>query len=384
MSADISSGNIGNIGANVRNDIQWRKAWVDRLTESEKYFDNFFKASSLPYTLFYSTGIKQGAINYQTETASLSFDVNLHSSQVWADSVEKALGAVYQGLDATKRKSDWGLAGWPGTGVTNLKPFAAGNKSFAVNVELLNDSNQVIGRQSFTVKGSWTWNNITLNISPDDSQTVTFTNVKAADITDRLTIRIASVNGASAQTAAQNGVLQIRALTEAEYDESRIICKYASFSRGVIEEGRFPRGNHNDLSGMSIIPATIWGDPVIGIGQRVFVGCELYNDTLTIAEGITFIEDDALNFTYKGDTFTLIIPNSVTYIGINNIEMGSLVVVEKVIIGANVDFENYDGKFTSYYFKNNRRGGVYQRVLRKTERIKGIQYADYFWEYSPR
>jgi hypothetical protein len=86
MNADISSGNIGSIGGSIRNDIQWRRSWVERLTETERYFDSFFKASSLPYTLFYSTDIKQGAINYQSETATLSIDVNLHPSGVWAGS----------------------------------------------------------------------------------------------------------------------------------------------------------------------------------------------------------------------------------------------------------------------------------------------------------
>jgi len=41
MSASISSGNIG---ADVRNDIQWRREWISRLTETEKYF------ASLPIT----------------------------------------------------------------------------------------------------------------------------------------------------------------------------------------------------------------------------------------------------------------------------------------------------------------------------------------------
>jgi hypothetical protein len=227
MNANISSGNIGD---NVRNDIQWRKDWVERLTESERYFDNFFKTSSLPYTLFYSTEIKQGAINYQTETVTMSIKVNLHASGVWAGSVEKALGAVYSGLNATKRKSDWGLASWPSTGVTTLKPFIVGNKSFTVSAELLNERNQVIGKQSFTVKGDWAWKNITLETSRDDEQTISFANVKAADITDKLAIRIASVNGTEAETAARNGVLQIRAIPQNDFD---MYQKY-EFARGQI------------------------------------------------------------------------------------------------------------------------------------------------------
>ena len=50
MSANISSGNIGD---DVRNDIQWRRDWVARLTETEQYFDNINRTESMPYTLFY-------------------------------------------------------------------------------------------------------------------------------------------------------------------------------------------------------------------------------------------------------------------------------------------------------------------------------------------
>ena len=48
MSASITSGNIG---ADIRNDIVWRRDWVARLTETE----NFIKNLPPPYTLFYST-----------------------------------------------------------------------------------------------------------------------------------------------------------------------------------------------------------------------------------------------------------------------------------------------------------------------------------------
>jgi hypothetical protein len=365
MSADISSGNIGNIGANVRNDIQWRRAWIDRLTESERYFDNFFKASSLPYTLFYSTEIKQGTINYQTETANLSIDVNLHSSGVWTYSVEKALEAVYQGLDATKRKSDWGLAGWPATGVTNLKPFVAGNKSFAINAELLNDRNQVIGRQNFTVRGSWSWKDIKLNVSTDDTQTVTFTNVKAADMTDRLTIRIASVNGASAQSAAQSGALQIRAISGNEFNKWRDDFDFFSFSSSTITgvNPKFLRVNTRKN-----IPGIIWGDPVIGIGKKAFDNGASYHylgfgedHRVIFPDGLTFIGDYAFN-SYSYALYSideLVFPNSLVSIGDHAFEK-----VNKVIIGANVSIGEA-GAYTDWgsikraYERNSKQAGVY-------------------------
>jgi hypothetical protein len=40
VSADISSGNIG---ADARNDITWRKAWLERLTECEQWVTNYVR-----------------------------------------------------------------------------------------------------------------------------------------------------------------------------------------------------------------------------------------------------------------------------------------------------------------------------------------------------
>ena len=297
MNASIISGNMSD---NARSDIQWRRDWVARLTSTETYFDNFFKTSSLPYTLFYSTAIKQGTINYQTETVTLSIEVNLHASRIWASSVERALQAVYQGLDATGRKGDWGLAKWPGTGVTSLKPFNNGNKTFAITAELVNERNKVIGRQNFNVKGDWRWNGTVtaMNISNDDMQSVTFT-VKADDITDKLTIRIAGVNGVDAQTAARNNVLQTRALSGDEW---------SLYQRLTLNNGVLTRAN---IEGTDLnIPATIWGEPVSVIEERVFGNRGL--TSVIIPDSVTHIGNEA----FRGNQlYSVFIPDSVTSIG---------------------------------------------------------------------
>ena len=210
LAANISSGNIG---ADARNDIAWRKQWTDRLAETEQYLDNF---KLLPHTLFYSPEITQGTINYQNETISLSIEAKLYVDTIWLNSVEQALQAVYKavydGLKATKRDAVWGLR-WPQILVTNLKPFEKQSKSFSIIVELVNDKNQVIGRQSFQTncwsEMSTISSNISFKISPPTRSIITFPNVNANDITDNLTIQIVSVNGVNTQTAVQNRVLQI-------------------------------------------------------------------------------------------------------------------------------------------------------------------------------
>ncbi|MDR2732378.1 MAG: hypothetical protein LBB36_04080, partial [Fibromonadaceae bacterium] len=136
LNANIASGNIGD---NVRNDIQWRKDWVDRLTETEQFFDNFNKMESMPYTLFYLNDIKQGKINYQNETVTISTETYLYGSGIWTISIERALQAIYDGLDATERKDVWELGRWPQRGVTDLKTFEKKHHNFSVVFELVNN-----------------------------------------------------------------------------------------------------------------------------------------------------------------------------------------------------------------------------------------------------
>ena len=209
LNANISSGNMGD---NIRNDIQWRKDWIARLTETEQFFDNFNKTESMPYTLYYSDDIEQGAVNYQTETVSLGIATLTIANSNWPRPLERALQAVYDGLDATKRKGEWQLSKWPYQGVTNLNAFATREQKFSVVFELLNNQNKVIGRQTLQTGGSWGFGSRRpkVEISSPANNAVNFQNVNANDITDKMTIRIASVNGADAGIAAKNGSLQIR------------------------------------------------------------------------------------------------------------------------------------------------------------------------------
>jgi len=236
LAANISSGSIGD---DARNDIQWRKNWVARLEETEKYFnsffDNFFKTlPPLPYTLVYVSDIKQiGNINYQNETMNLSgITTNLRASHEWALSVEptlqsvrKSVQAVQDGLDATGRKTVWGLDKWPSQGAFNRSFFGRQVKNFTIIVELVNSRNKVIGRETFQTGGSYEipvplpGNETRIQISVDERKTVNFSNVNANDVTDNLTVRIASVNGTPAETATRNKILQIKSLTgDAEWN----------------------------------------------------------------------------------------------------------------------------------------------------------------------
>jgi hypothetical protein len=260
MEASISSGNIG---ADTRNDILWRRDWVARLTEAEKFFNDLFNKNFLPYTLFYSNKIIPGEIDYETETQTLIINTNLHApgAWIWLSSVEKALQVVYDGLDATKRKNDWGLQDWPWRGVTELRPFESKRKTFSIAAELVNDKGKAIGRTNFESSGEWRFNGYgrpEIHIYDDDRKQVKFAGVKADDITNGITIRITSVNGIDPRTA-KTGVLKIKAISEAQWDS------YVLFRMG--------RGGiigYDGKGGNLVIPNHIWDEPITAIGADVF------------------------------------------------------------------------------------------------------------------
>jgi hypothetical protein len=394
LNANISSGNIGD---NVRNDIAWRRDWVARLTETEQFFASFNRTESMPYTLFYvSNDIKQGTINYQNETVNLSIETHLHGSGIWTVSIERALRAVYDGLDTTKRKNDWGLASWPQRGVTDLNAFASRSGNFTVVFELLNDRNTVIGRQTLQSSGSWGLSGggrPSINVSADVRRTPNFQNVNANDISDTMTIRVATVNGTAAETAARNGVLQIRAITKNELDQNDRF----RFSRGTIQ------GFTNNRVANLVIPNSIWGDPVISIGNGAFSGNQL--TSVTIPDSVTSIGENA----FSGNPLTgirigrgvtsigkrafygyplkeVIIPDNVRSIGEEAFQRSGVLAnrsdgLTRITIGANVNmtgnpFEysfryqyTYNGNtrtvtavndnFLAYYNGNGRKAGTY-------------------------
>jgi TolB-like protein len=315
LAANISSGNIG---MDARNDIAWRNAWVARLRETEQYFDNLNRTDSMPFTLFYSDEIKQGAVNNQTVT--LSVETNLHGNSTWIVPAERTLQVVWDGLHATGRKDTWDLGGWPkDVHVTNLNAFANRSKNFYVAFELLNSQNKVIGRQTLREGGSWGAIDMGTGIpivavSRDVSDTVNFTNVNANDITDSLTIRVATVNGTNAETAARNGDLQIRSINRNEFD-SNARLRIAKGAIYVLSSSNAPRS----LSGNLVIPDTVWGETVTSIGSSAFYSNRL--TSVTIPNSVTSIGDNAF---YSNQLTSVTIPNSVTSIGANAFSLNRL------------------------------------------------------------
>ncbi|GHU97647.1 hypothetical protein FACS189483_04250 [Spirochaetia bacterium] len=255
MSADISSGNIGQ---NVRNDIAWRDAWVARLTETENFFRDYIK--TMPsYDFVYSTDLNVGATNYQDRTVSIGCEVELlfrPTSMVWFDTMNRVVNTVKAGLFETGRAEAWGLAKWPIYydneylspwtlyKVSNGKnPFDNYEGYYTIVMDLVNNEGVSLGSQSFSFRYGW-YNDdpeqqgynkyhatYTLNVRPrrnpaspgmvlsDIWQRVTFPAVNADLITDKLTLKVVSVDGIAAETAVRDGYIRIT--TKGEYDQSR-------------------------------------------------------------------------------------------------------------------------------------------------------------------
>jgi len=313
MSANISGANLGE---NIRNDIVWRRGWVERLKETEETFHKIISNANPPYTLFYSTGIETKDINYKTETANLSTPINLTANLEWFNAMKQALKAaqaVLDGLNATERKKDWELANWPVRGVSSTNPFTSSYSSskqydLSVEFELVNQEGKVIGRQVAKLRPSFSigiGNNsqFAVNFTGNTSSTLTFNSVKADDITDNLTIRPASVNGASPE-AAGFSITAISAEKRAEDLVFRIEKGVVmGFSKSLSDS---EKAKHRDL----VIPSEAWGQPVTAIGAKAFENCGI--TSVTIPSTITSIGEGAFA---RNKLTKVTIPNSVNTIG---------------------------------------------------------------------
>jgi hypothetical protein len=101
LSSDISSGNIGE---NVRNDIERRKKWITVIEECNTFFKEH-----MPYEIVYDPELTQGNIDYRNETVDISVPMIVQPNK---DDF-KIIQNVLTGLDKTGKRLEWGLEDWP-------------------------------------------------------------------------------------------------------------------------------------------------------------------------------------------------------------------------------------------------------------------------------
>jgi hypothetical protein len=127
---------------------------------------------------------------------------------------------VYKGFVETGRASEWGL-NWPSNSASGgAAPVGWSEiKRYDTTVELLNDRGEVIGKQTVRLSAGWSTvfrgGKTTASYS-DTNTTVTFPAVDANKVTERLNIRVASLNGTGAKAAAQANRVGI--MTWADYE----------------------------------------------------------------------------------------------------------------------------------------------------------------------
>jgi len=377
MNASISSGNLG---ADIRNKIKWHDEWVAKLVETENFISQTLTASNPPYSLFYSSDIKQGKVDYQKETVELGIPVNLRAIGAWFGSIERAVQTVYNGLIATGMRYDWGLSDWPNTGVTKTNPFGKDNKiDFSIVFELVNDKNKVIGRQTvklssaFNIYGDYDY--IYCSYSYNTFATVIFNSVLAADISPNLTLRIASINN----IAPENARIRITAITDAQWEKYRDASNAFNIRNGVLlgfnkldaRNGWDSKKQEQYLHNLTI-PGELWGEAVTIIADKAFYSNYL-SGTVTIPEGVTYIGREAFAG-LRNNLFGAVIPDSVRTIGRGAFSAENH--VSSITIGANVDFEPNELSyidlmaktaelpweyFIERYNRTGKRAGVYTR-----------------------
>jgi len=358
-----------------------------------------------PYTMYYTiNAYKFGEIDYKTETVGYTGIKALLriGSSSWKQTIEKAVQtiisseqemqkaerdlkswimevqrtvhneqsgieaaiqdvvkAVNDGLNATGRRNVWLLEPlnvrltkpqFNNSMLKTAKPAVppinrSGSASFSITVELVNNRNRVIGTNTFRTGGAYSIYNTGSTVSDDILYNADFTKVNVNDITENMTVRIASVNGMPAESASRNGGLQIQAVNADEWDSAP--WNY------LIQKGQITQYSGKDSS--INIPVVIWGETVTSIGDNAFSNNKL--TSVSIPGSVTSIGNNAFS---NNQLTSITIPNSVTSIGNNAFSENKLT---SVSIGANVtlgssaigsDFEkiyNLNGNLAQTYLK---------------------------------
>jgi len=334
LSANISSGNIGE---DARNDIAWRRQWVERLQETEAFYRNYRRQRPPPYYLVYSTAITRGNINYQNETIALSIMLNsLPAEPAWFETINQVMYTVTSGLQATHRTSVWGLD-WPSKCISTPNPFTYDERSYAVVVDLLNAGGKRIASQTVQMPFSILISDSRFQYqSPSFSvnTTVNFPSVSANDITDNLTIRISSINGIPTEQAVNR--LLISVLPEAEYNRIESVIA-------------------NGLDLINLQRFVIRNNATRGRGL-VLHSYNTHIDNVIIPYGVVTILNGSFPAHRKLNSIT--IPPSVF-----RIERSAFINPLPLInIGANVNMESnsFNNNFSTFYNSNNKRAGIYE------------------------
>jgi hypothetical protein len=202
----------GNIGENIRNDIQRRQAWIDLMTNCENYFKQH-----LPYDIIYDNSEREPKVDYQRNTAQYSYPVAIKPTSQW-----QIVSQIIKGLIATKKGGQWGIVDWPlNNDMGNVfmdwrlrapkiyidggRIVSMGSKKVHIEAVLRNSAGQIIASSTgdFNIKlgfpvlydiGSNNYDDSVVFIVPQVG-TLTFNDVRVGEILDPLSVEIVRVDG---------------------------------------------------------------------------------------------------------------------------------------------------------------------------------------------
>ncbi|GHU04559.1 hypothetical protein FACS1894147_09850 [Spirochaetia bacterium] len=197
LSSQVSGGNTGEI---IRSEVEKRNAWLDALNECGRFFDEH-----LLYELVYEENPARRRINYETGLADLSFTIVSYPNSGF-----KVIKNISQGLTATGKKGEWGLSDWPfsSTLLADDPGESAMTKTMYIKAALISAGETIAEKEIKLV------NTVNRNISSTPAgATAVFGNIRIEDIKENVTVKIISVNGVDAETAAGSGYVRISAGT---------------------------------------------------------------------------------------------------------------------------------------------------------------------------
>jgi hypothetical protein len=267
LSAISTNIRTGNIGVDARNRIEERNAWLRLMAQCGDYY-----LKHLPIEITYKSRLKQVNLNYGKGTVDLQFDILSYASdniQMWNDILTglRRTGKVEEWgfgdwpvgerhshrslifrdsaiIYVLERKSypnhrlrhdpdsfgrDDGSIDIHQLDIRNVDPSAVvtldngliyGENVYKngkylrpiirtfLDIVLINENGKIVSRLSFQLANYFhrTGNSVRID---SNNYTVAFRDVNAYDITDRLTIKILSVNGIPAEEATQSGYVRI-------------------------------------------------------------------------------------------------------------------------------------------------------------------------------
>jgi len=366
LSVNVSSGNIGE---DVRNDLQWRDQWVARLKECEEFYANYIKETPSHY-LVYSTNIRRGAVDYEKRTVALTLQsMALYPELTWFSTLNRVVKTVRDGLTATKRASVWGLNDWPRKSISGVNPFFGRSNAFWVEVEILNSEGKSINaKRTVPLVYGWEYvygtefvqgqgNQLISHTKPYGSvREIVFPAANPEVITDNLSISITAIDGIPSATAA--GQKRINILTAAQYvnlPNAKLTAGLAAAAgRSTNEWSFFLMNRKYQMSDMA--DAFDVEGRYGGRGTRI-------GRIVVFRQGVTKIEEERYGEGFSDSYSTIIgavFPNSVTFIDLTAFSRPT-----SITIGANVLFgySNLDSSwspvFVDAYNRNGKKAGTY-------------------------